>query len=487
MRKLNKIFLSACLCIFSASQILAFQQDNFVIVKIIASDRIINPAAIALYQDDKLYMPFDFLTQDLSLVLKYNKETEKITGWVDTESNKVVIDFKGGEGQSGKEMFNVSKDDFIYYEDELYLNSKLVDEILHSASEFDFSTQTLTMQTIGNLPFEKELSREKKREQFDRITQEKEKKRQEDLSKQVYKQDDFFQLPFIDLSARYSVSHSENGNTDSNFGYSVNSSFMTGSFDSNAYLYSSTDKEPPILALKTSKIDEEGKILGLFKQLEIGDIYSFSSAENQGSQNGWGFKMSTDSYLNTNGKTYNIRSELPLGWEVELYRNGEMLGYQNSSNDGFFEFTNIPLLLGKNVFKFVFYGPQGQIKEKYDTLFFNGNILDKGKTRVKLDYVNKNRYLVELRDKPRESSLGHNALAEVGYGITNNLTLSVSAIADSLEIPALYPPDTYYRKDKTFAAAELSLFSFGIFSSLGTVADFEKNAFTLDYYAQTSV
>ena len=486
MRKLYKIFL-VCLLLVSASPILAYQQDNFAIIEITASDRIINPAAIALYQDEKLYLPFDFLTQDLSLVLKYDKEAETITGWIDTESNKVIIDFKNGEGQSGKEMFNVSKDDFIYYENELYLSSKLVDEVLHSSSEFDFNGQSLKIQTIGNLPFEKELSRQQKRDQFDRITQEREKKRQEDLSKQIYTQDDFFQPPFIDLSARYSLYHTKNGGTDSNFGYSVDTSFMTGGFDSNAYLYSSSSKEPPILALKTAKIDESGKILGLFKQLEIGDIYSFGSAENLGAQNGWGFKMSTDSYLNTNGKTYNVRSELPLGWEVELYRNGEMLGYQNSSQDGFFEFTNIPLLLGKNVFKFVFYGPQGQIKEKYDTLFFNGNILDKGKTRLKLDYVNKNRYLVEFRDKPRQTSLGHQALAEFGYGITNSLTVNVSAIADSLEIPALFPPNTYYRKDKAFAAAELSLFSFGVFSSLGTIADFDKNAFTLDYYAQTSI
>ncbi len=487
MRGLHKIFLGVYLFLVLTPPIFAYQQDDFVIVKITASDRIINPAAIALYQHDRLYLPFDFLTQDLSLVLKYDKGTEKITGWVDNESKKVTIDFQKGEGQSDKEMFNVSEDDFIYYENELYLSSKLVDNILHSASEFDFNNQSLKMQTIGNLPFEKELSRQKKRDQFDRITQEKEKKRQEDLSKQVYKQENFFQPPFVDLSARYSIYHNEGQETDSNFGYSVNTSFMTGGFDSNAYLYSSTNKEKPILALKTAKIDESGNILGLFKQLEIGDIYSFGTAENQGSQNGWGFKMSTDSYLNTNGKTYNIRSELPLGWEVELYRNGEMLGYQNSSQDGFFEFSGIPLLLGKNVFKFVFYGPQGQIKEKYDVLFFNGNILDKGKARVKLDYVNKNRYLVELRDKPRKTSLGHHALAEVGYGITNNLTINVSAIADSLEVPALYPPDTYYRKDKTFASAELSLFSFGIFSSLGTVADFDKNAFTVDYYAQTSV
>ena len=487
MRSIYKIFLFVFLILITANPLFALQQDNFIIVKSIVANRIIDPALIALYQDDTLYLPFDYLTDDLDLVLKYDKQAHIINGWLEEESNKVLIDFNKEEGQVGKNMFAVSEQDFIYYEDDLYLSTKLIDNILRSSTEFDFSTQTITMQTIGNLPFEKELSRKEKRDKFDRLSKEKERKRQEDLNKQIYKQNDLLQYPFIDLSAKYSIYDTPEGGSDSNFGYSVNAALLTGGFDTNAYLYSSTDKEPPILALKTSKIDEDGQILGLFKQLEIGDIYSYSSTENLGAQSGWGIKMSTDSAFNTDGKTYNIRSELPLGWEVELYRNGEMLGYQNSSNDGFFEFTGIPLLLGKNVFKFVFYGPQGQIKEKYDILFFNGNILDKGKTRVKLDYINKNRYLVEFRDKPRETSLGHHGLAEFGYGITDNLTLNLSAIADSLEYPAPYPPGTYTRDDKAFASAELSLFSFGIYSSLSTIADFKENAFTLDYYGQTSL
>lgn len=462
------------------------QEDNFVIIKSIASNQVIDPAVLALHQNGQLYLPFDYLTKGLSLVLNYNKKEHTITGWVDDESQQVLIEFNKGEGRSGKKMFAVEPSDFIYYEGELYLNLKLVDNILGSTTEFDFNTQTVTMQTIGNLPFEKELTRQQRRDKFDRIAKEKERKRQEELNKEVYTQKDFIQPPFIDLSAKYSIYDNETG-SDTNLGYSVNASFMTGSFDSNAYLYSSTDKEPPLLTLKTAKIDEDGNILGLFKQLEMGDIYSYSSLENQGAPNGWGIKMSTDDIFNTDGKTYNVRSELPLGWEVELYRNGEMLGYQNTSQDGFFEFTGIPLLLGKNVFKFVFYGPQGQVKEKYDILFFNGNILDKGKTRVKLNYVNKNRYLVELRDKPRDTSLGHYAMGEFGYGITDNLTLTLSAIADSLETPLPYPPGSYIRRDKTFAAAELSLFAYGIFSSLSTIADFKEQALTLSYYAQTSV
>ena len=172
---------------------------------------------------------------------------------------------------------------------------------------------------------------------------------------------------------------------------------------------------------------------------------------------------------------------------MELYRNGELLGYQNRTNDGYFEFADIPLLLGKNKFKLIFYGPQGQTKEKEEIIFFNGNILNRGKGRLRLNYINKNRHLIETRDFIRSTSRGHNAFAEAGYGLTDFLTANVSAMADSLELYYDWPPQAAYRKDKKYVAGNLSLFAYGIFSSIGTVVDLDKSVATLDYYGQTTL
>ena len=38
------------------------QEDNFVIIKSIASNQVIDPAVLALHQDGQLYLPFDYLT-----------------------------------------------------------------------------------------------------------------------------------------------------------------------------------------------------------------------------------------------------------------------------------------------------------------------------------------------------------------------------------------------------------------------------------------
>ena len=461
-------------------------QDNFIIIHAYSGPVVINSALEAFYQDDRLFLPVSYFEQDIEVPITYDKEKHALTGWLENTSNTVWVDFDKNTGRVGKNMFDFAPDDYLYYEDELYLDITLIDKILNTLSTFDFSGQSLQVTSAGNLPFDAALSRLQKQKRFDQVAQEKEAARLRLLNKDVYTQSDWLQAPFIDLSARYSLAKSKNSPTSKNFSYSVNASFLTGGFDSEFNAFASSTDDTPLMTLKTAREDETGHILGLFKHLEMGDTYGYSNAENTANVAGIGIKMSTESSLSPDNKTYTFRDALPLGWQVELYRNEELLGYQNQSDDGYFEFADIPLLLGKNKFKLIFYGPQGQTKEKEEIIFFNGNLLNRGKGRLRLDYINKNRYLIETRDPPRSTSTGHNALIEAGYGLTDFLTVNVSAMTDSLELYEQWPPRAVYRKDKQYVGGNLSLFAYGIFSSIGTVIDFDKSVATLDYYAQTS-
>ena len=463
------------------------QQDNFIIISAYSGPVIINSALEALYQNNRLFLPATYLSDDVEVPITYDIENHRLTGYIGSESNTVLIDFNQNTGRSGKDMFDFTPDDYLYYDDELFISVELMDKILNTLSEFDFASQSLRVTTAGNLPFDVELSRLQKQKRFDQVAKEKEAARLAALNKDVYMQKNWLQLPFLDLSARYSISKSKGRSSTDNLSYTANATFLTGGFDSEFNAYSSSTDEDPVLTFKTAREDETGHILGLFKHLEMGDTYAYTNAENISATAGVGFKMSTESALSPDGKTYTFRDALPLGWQVELYRNEELLGYQNQSNDGYYEFKDIPLLLGKNKFKLVFYGPQGQTKEREEIIFFNGNVLNRGKGRLRMNYINKNRMLIETRKKQRPSTLGHNAFIEAGYGITDYLTVNVSAIADSLERYHEWPPQSAFRKDKEYVAGDLSLFAYGIFSSIGTVVDLENSAPTLDYYGQTSL
>ena len=261
--------LCAVLCLFVLAPVSVHAQDNpdnFIIIEVFSDRILINPALEALYNRKTLLLPLSYIKDDLGVQLEYGPDVKFLTGWIENESNTVFVNFNNNTGRSGKNMFAFTNKDFLYYEDELFLSTRLIDKILNTHSIFDFSTQSLSVETSGNLPFEKKLSRRAKQQRFDRIQKQKKEAQDAARNKTAYMQKNWLQMPFFDLSARYNVSKPKDQPEDKNFGYSANASLLTGGFDSDFNIYSSTNKEDPIVALKTARVDEQGNILGIFKK-----------------------------------------------------------------------------------------------------------------------------------------------------------------------------------------------------------------------------
>jgi hypothetical protein len=59
---------------------------------------------------------------------------------------------------------------------------------------------------------------------------------------------------------------------------------------------------------------------------------------------------------------HSLQGDLPPGWDVELYLNDALIGFQQSRSDGKYTFDDVPLVYGNNEFRLVFHGPQGQTR-----------------------------------------------------------------------------------------------------------------------------
>lgn len=123
-----------------------------------------------------------------------------------------------------------------------------------------------------------------------------------------------------------------------------------------------------------------------------------------------------------------LRGELPSGWEVELYRNGILLAFQKSKGNAQYEFLDIPLLFGRNNFKLIFYGPQGQVREDFRDVYVGDTLLKPGQIRFSAGVNEQNIptfYLQEREDDPATGTLRASGKLEVG--LTQSLSASVSA------------------------------------------------------------
>ena len=59
---------------------------------------------------------------------------------------------------------------------------------------------------------------------------------------------------------------------------------------------------------------------------------------------------------------HTLQGDLPPGWDVELYYNAALVGYQQAGSDGKYNFPDQPLAYGPNEFRLVFHGPLGQLR-----------------------------------------------------------------------------------------------------------------------------
>ncbi len=76
-----------------------------------------------------------------------------------------------------------------------------------------------------------------------------------------------------------------------------------------------------------------------------------------------------------------LRGEALNGWDVELYRNTELLAFTTVDTNNQYVFEDIPLNPGLNLLRFVFYGPQGQRRERDQQIVIDNETLPKGQQR----------------------------------------------------------------------------------------------------------
>lgn len=123
---------------------------------------------------------------------------------------------------------------------------------------------------------------------------------------------------------------------------------------------------------------------------------------------------------------HNLQGDLPPGWDVELYFNGALTGFQQSRPDGRYAFDDLPLIYGANEFRLVFHGPLGQVKIERHTFLLEQSMLAAGQ----FEY-----HLASQRDERG----GTRTSAQFDYGLHRRLTVG-GALA---RIPHDGGPRTY--------------------------------------------
>ena len=178
--------------------------------------------------------------------------------------------------------------------------------------------------------------------------------------------------------------------------------------------------------------DPKGRLLGPLHatSASVGDVFTPSLPIGPRGGTGRGFEFSSAPLEQASVfNRIDLRGELPVGYDVELYINDVLRSGQRTPTQGRYEFLNVPLVRGVNVIRIVTNGPRGERTEETRIINVGGGQLAKGKFNFAMGAVQQDTPLINLANANALGDIqspGAGKLrvsANAAYGLSTGLTL----------------------------------------------------------------
>ncbi len=294
------------------------------------------------------------------LPLRLDKKSRRATGWLFEEQRTFTLDRESDIVQIVNKQSRLSSNQIYDTPEGWCVDTKSLAKWLNVSLKPDLSNAVLLLQAERKLPFELALERKRRASRIRPA-------REFDLSKYPQAKDPyrFFRVPSVDVVATASGRRDNASGRSNSFQYEMFASGEVANVSLDARLSSDNRALPESLRLRAYRTDPSANLLGPLKatHFALGDVSTVSTP--LGVQNTIGrgaFVTNRPLERSDNFDQTTFRGELPAGWDAELYRNEQLIGYTQGTGDGRFEFLEVPLLFGQNRFEIVLYGPQGQVR-----------------------------------------------------------------------------------------------------------------------------
>ncbi|HZI94076.1 MAG TPA: hypothetical protein VFE84_07510, partial [Patescibacteria group bacterium] len=371
-----------------------------------------------------LLVPLGEMSRLLELGIDVDVTRGRASGFFLSENRRFELDAGGGtatvEGMS--KAFNPSRVEL--RGEEMYVDPELLSEWFPLKLDVDLLGSLITVRPREKFPLQLRLERERR---FGRIGA-------PDIVARYppveipYR---FLDGPFIDQTLRARSQPLPDGGTMNSL---ESTTYLTGElfFAEASAFVAGTEEGIFDSRFSLGRKDPDGGLLGPLRAREVtvGDVFHPGLDLVAQPTSGPGLLLSNFPLQHpTQFDRQSFRGDLPPGWEVELYRGDELLGYERSRSDGLYEFLDVPLLFGLNAFRLQLYGPLGQ--RRTESRFFNvgQTLTPKGQLYYRL-----------VGDDPGARSFGRGppgfkerASLELSVGLAKNL--SASASLATVELP----------------------------------------------------
>lgn len=399
-------------------------------------------------------MPVGELTRLLEMDVDVLPAERRIIGRIGEARTSLIVDLATNTVRLGGRTLTLGPADVAVTPNEIYVRASALQKLLPLKIEVDAEALALKLTATEKLPVQGRLERmARKRESATKV------EGVDEVLKVVtpYK---LFSMPAFDVGLGLGA---ESGpKFPWRYDIRAGGDLLYSGFQ--GYLGSDENGRPSSARVTFERRSVEGHLLGPLhaRTISFGDVFTPTLSIGPRGAGGRGFAFSTVPLDETNiFNRVDLRGELPLGYDVELYVNDILRSGQNTPTKGRYEFLNVPLSQGINVVRVVTYGPRGERNEQTRIVNVGAGLLGRGEATFEFGAVQQDESVVTLQgtaDTPGQtvSLSGQGGLRAVGsfnYGLTAYLTVSAGG--------ALIPLDRKgdYRELYT-VGARTSLFGF---------------------------
>ncbi|MDH5710371.1 MAG: hypothetical protein OEZ15_01735 [Gammaproteobacteria bacterium] len=372
---------------------------------------------IGAYQyKDIVLVPLGALSNILDIAISVKPDFAD--GFIIKEDNTFALDMLRNEIIQNGVVKPYDSDLVKSLDNDIYVESNLLSEWLNIKLNIDLFSSRMMVKSEMKLPFLARIDRENRMAQA--LSHSSKSQQQYPVHYESYKD---YTYPFIDQSLSVTQKFSDTGNTTT-FNSTTYATADLLQHESTWYLTLNDEEGVDDFRVTLGRTDPEGGLLGPVnaKEYNFGHVSEPRiSLINTASQLKLGATVSSYPIgLQTEYDRHRFTGKLLPGWEVELYHNNALIGYQNTPVEGQYDFTDVPLLFGNNHFRLVFYGPKGEVREESSNFQLSSALTQKGKHYYRVSSISDD-----------DGNLRN--VAQIDYGISKNISGTLNAVSIPLK------------------------------------------------------
>jgi hypothetical protein len=365
-------------------------------------------------------VPLGELTRLLDADVVVSPADGRATGTIGEARRPMTLDVGSRTARVGGQAIVIGGADVVAARGDLYVSTRLLEQLLPVRAAVDPANLTLVLTALERFPVQERAERHA------RVSSLRPEVAAAGSALGIDDPYRLFTMPSFDIAVQAATDR-WSSRFERRYDVRAANDLFGATFQ--GYLGSDEHGSPAAARLLLERRGPNGGVLGRagIESFSIGDTFTPGLPIGARSVPGRGLVISTApvEQLSVFGRL-DLRGELPIGYDIELYVNDVLRGGQQTPAEGRYEFLDVPLVRGVNVIRLVQYGPRGERSEQTRVVTVGGGQVPTGKAIIDVGVVQQDRPLVELGSGegaaggPGAGAL--RAVASIAYGVSTSLT-----------------------------------------------------------------